>query len=113
MYTSPPIDVHLSRILGMHEMDTRTEWMERALRLAISQVTNPKHRRAWLLASGVTDSGEVGDPWPISKVAAHMGVSPRYAGDLYSRGSASILASLLQSALERMAVLQSAVRDAM
>jgi len=108
-YSAPPIDVQLARVLGMHEMDIRTEWLERALRRAIKSIDNPKHRRAWLLANGISENGEVGDPWPISKVAAHMGVSPRYAGDLYLRGYVPILESLLRASLDHQAALMAAM----
>lgn len=101
LYTAPPVDVQLARVLGMQASDARTDWLERELRRALAAIENPKHRRAWMLANGITDDGEVVEPWPISKVAAHMGVSNRYAGDLYLRGYVPILEALLRASLEQ------------
>lgn len=107
IYTSPPVDIAISRAFGVDEDDHRAQQLATSISNALSGMENPRHARIWATYHGVKDDGTLGESFTFAGIAQLMGreagksITREYVESCYYRAAAHVYLTMLRDQLRR------------
>lgn len=101
VYTSPPIDVQLTRELLGDVSDEVVEIVHKAIKRALSGLSN-RYAFVYYKRTGINDDGSQGEQWSFSKIGNQCGWSREYTENIYYRASNAVNESIASAALNHL-----------
>lgn len=105
VYSSPPVDIQISRAFGVHEDDARAQQIADSLTKALRTTPNPRHAFIWSKYHGIQDDGSIGDSYRFSGIAQLMSaqsekpVTREYVEAWYYRADSHVFRSMYRDLL--------------